>query len=159
MKDRVESYFHRVLQCSLQKPPEEMLEECLRICMELSGASGGSILGEEGPHLQFLFSNVPALIGVKVPWESIAGNTVRRSVVIYTFAPADKRHFSGIDAKTAQQTRYLLSIPIPSIHTSAVPGSERKSSGVLQLLFDDNVFPGGDTATPREFSLESSSCP
>jgi signal transduction histidine kinase len=155
VKDRAESYLHRVLQCSLQKPPEEMLEECLRICMELSGATGGSILGEEGSHLQFLFANVPALIGVKVPWESIAGNTVRRSVVIYTYAPADKRHFSGIDAKTAQQTRYLLSIPIPSIHTSTAAGSQPKSSGVLQLLFAGNVLPDADTTTPREFSLES----
>lgn len=152
--DRFEPLFQRVLQVSLQTTPEEMLNEYLRIGMELSGAVGGSILAEEGPMLQFLFSDVPSLIGVRVPWESIAGETARRCQVIYTYAPADKRHFAGIDEKIARRTRYLLSIPIVSIHMSTAAAAAVRSAGVLQLLFDDNILPDADvTQKPVEFSI------
>lgn len=154
--DRFETLFQRVLQFSLQKTPEEMLNEYLRICMELSGATGGSILGEEGPALQFLFSDVEKLIGIKVPWDSIAGHTARRSHVIYTYAPTDKRHFTGIDTKIAKQTRYLLSIPIVSIHQASAASQGLKSAGVLQLLFDDNILPSLDVSTQAsEFSIDA----
>lgn len=156
MNDKFESCLRRVLHGSLQKAPEEMLEDCLKICIELTGASGGSIFGEEGPYLQFLFSNVPSLIGMKVPWDSIAGNTARHNVVIYTYAPADKRHYDGVDAHVARQTRYLLSVPIPSIHSATAKNDQVRSAGVLQLLFDDNILPQFDvTSGAREFSLES----
>ena len=156
MKDKFEGYLKRVLQCSLVKPPEEMLGECLGICIDLSGATGGSILGEEGPHLQFLFSNVPELIGMNVPWNSIAGTTTDQSLVIYTFAPSDKRHFDGVDGKIQHQTRYLLSIPIPSVHSASANADRAKSVGALQLLFDENIFPEIDvSAGAQEFSLES----
>ena len=152
--DRFEALFQRVLQFSIQKTPEEMLNEYLRICMELSGATGGSILAEEGPMLQFLFSDVTSLIGMKVPWDSIAGTTARRSQVIYTFAPTDKRHFAGIDEKIAKQTRFLLSIPIVSIHMTTAEARNLKSAGVLQLLFDENILPDLDvTIKPSEFSI------
>jgi signal transduction histidine kinase len=156
VRERFETYFQRVLQGSLRKTPEEMLDDYLRICMELSGANGGSILAEEGPHLQFLFSDVESLIGMRVPWDSIAGTTVRRNYVIFTYAPTDKRHFTGVDAHTARQTRYLLSIPIPSIHVTATASDQAKSAGALQLLFDENLFPQVDVASgAQEFSLES----
>ena len=154
--ERFEALFQRVLQFSLQKTPEEMLNEYLRICMELSGAQGGSILAEEGPTLQFLFSNVEALIGVKIPWDSIAGSAARHSRVIYSYAPADKRHFDGIDAKVAKQTRYLLSLPIVSIHQSSAAARNLKSAGVLQLLFDENILPELDvSAQASEFSIDA----
>ncbi len=153
--DRFESLFQRVLQFSLHKTPEEMLTEYLRICRELSGASSGSILAEEGPDLRFLFSEVPSLIGMRVPWESIAGSTARRSHVIYTYAPSDKRHFKGVDDMVAKQTRYLLSIPICSIHMTSAASQHLKSSGVLQLLFDDNILPELDVSTQAsEISIE-----
>jgi len=152
--DRFESLFQRVLQFSLQKTPEEMLTEYLRICMELSGASSGSILAEEGPELRILFSEETSLIGMKVPWESIAGATARRSQVIYTYASADKRHFKGVDAKLAKQTRYLLSIPIVSIHMTSAAAQHMKSAGVLQLLFNENILPELDVAMKAtEFSI------
>ena len=141
MKENFEVYLKQVLQNSLVKPAEEMMEDCLRICIDLAGAQGGSILAEEGPFLKFVFSNVASLIGLNVPWDSIAGNTARHSTVIYTYAPTDKRHFDGIDGTIKHQTRYLLSIPIPSIHQAAEARSQVKSAGVLQLLFDDNLFP------------------
>ena len=104
MKKNFEVYLRQVLQNSLVKPAEEMMADCLRICIELAGAQGGSILAEEGPYLKFLFSNVEALIGRTVPWDSIAGNTANRSRVIYTYAPTDKRHFDGIDGEIKHQT-------------------------------------------------------
>ena len=61
--ENYQSHIQQVIQSSLEKAPEEMLEDCLRILIRISGASGGSILGEEGPHLQFLFANLAALIG------------------------------------------------------------------------------------------------
>lgn len=133
-----------------------MLQEYLTICMEISGATGGSILAEEGAQLQFLFSDKDSLIGIPVPWNSIAGETVRNSHVIYTYAPADKRHFSGVDSKTSLQTRYLLSIPITSIHSAQQTAEGTKSSGALQLLFDSNIVAGEDVSTqPLEFTLQS----
>lgn len=155
MKENFEVYLKQVLQNSLVKPAEEMMEDCLRICIELAGAQGGSILAEEGPFLKFIFSNVASLIGLNVPWDSIAGNTARHSTVIYTYAPTDKRHFDGIDGAIKHQTRYLLSIPIPSIHQAAEARSQVKSAGVLQLLFDENLFPERDvTRGAVEFSLD-----
>jgi signal transduction histidine kinase len=155
VKENFEVYLKQVLQNSLVKPAEEMMEDCLKICIELAGAQGGSILAEEGPFLKFVFSNVASLIGVTVPWDSIAGNTARESIVIYTYAPTDKRHFEGIDGTIKHQTRYLLSIPIPSIHQAAEARTRVKSAGVLQLLFDDNLFPERDvTQGAVEFSLD-----
>lgn len=155
MKDNFEVYLKQVLQNSLVKPPEEMMEDCLKICIDLASASGGSILAEEGPFLKFVFSNVPSLIGMNVPWDSIAGNTARESVVIFTYAPTDKRHFGGIDGTIKHQTRYLLSIPIPSIHQAAEARERVKSAGVLQLLFNENIFPDKDvTGGAVEFSLQ-----
>jgi len=155
VKENFELYLKKVLQNSLVKPAEEMMEDCLRICIELAGAQGGSILAEEGPFLKFIFSNVASLIGVNVPWDSIAGTTARESFVIYTYAPTDKRHFDGVDDAIKHQTRYLLSIPIPSIHQAAEARSRVKSAGVLQLLFDENLFPDKDVARGAvEFSLD-----
>ncbi|MBT3379847.1 MAG: HAMP domain-containing histidine kinase [Lentisphaerae bacterium] len=151
-----EGHIMQVIQSSLRKAPEAMLEECLDILIKISGASGGSILGEEGPHLKFLFSDVEALIGMNVPWESIAGATASSGVIIYTYAPSDKRHFDGIDGKIAHQTRYLLSIPVPSVHKGAEEGDNANSAGALQLLFDENIFPTFDvSAGPMEFALDT----
>ncbi|MCK5806162.1 MAG: hypothetical protein KAI66_25245, partial [Lentisphaeria bacterium] len=80
----LEEHLNRVVYCSMQKPPEEMLSECLDILIDISGASGGSILGEEGAGLSFLFSDVSSLIGMVVPWTSIAGTCVSQNVLIYT---------------------------------------------------------------------------
>ena len=150
-----ESHVRQVIQASLQKPPEEMLGDCLSILIEISGADGGSILGEEGPHLQFLFSNVPSLIGHKVPWDSIAGATTKNGVIIYTFAPKDKRHYDGVDREIARQTQYLLSIPVPSVHRATDEGGGVRSAGALQLLFDKDIFPEFDVSSgPKEFPFE-----
>jgi len=144
----------QVVQSSLQKAPEEMLEDCLDILIEISGASGGSILGEEGPHLQFLFSDVSSLIGLRVPWDSIAGATASQGSIIYTYAPTDKRHYDGIDAQIAHQTRYLLSIPIPSVHRSADSDDHARSAGALQLLFNRDILPAFDVSKgAKEFQL------
>ncbi len=145
----------QVIQSSLQKSPEAMLGDCLAILIELSGASGGSILGEEGPHLQFLYADLEPLIGEKVPWDSIAGATTRQGVIIYTYAPSDERHYDGIDEKIARTTRYLLSIPIPSVHRSSDAKDSGSSAGALQLLFDRDILPAFDvTAGPKEFGLD-----
>jgi len=147
-------HLREIVQCSLGSTPEKMLERALQACIDISGATGGSILGEEGPYLQFLFSDVPGVVGARVPFDSIAGATVRNGRIIYTYAPTDKRHFAGIDAQTNSATRYLLSIPIPSIHQSATDGSTHRNAGALQLLFDSNVLPGVQVeAGPEEFDL------
>lgn len=155
--ERFEEIFQRVLQGSLQLGPEAMLEEWLGICMELAGATGGSILTEEGSRLEFAFSNVESLIGVTVPWDSIAGNTVRNCTVIYTYAPSDRRHFDGVDRQIAGQTRYLLSIPIVSVHTPQQSGvAGMRSHSALQLLFAENILPDHDVSSQAvEFSLDS----
>ncbi len=154
--ERFEEIFQRILQGSLRLGPEDMLREWLGFCMELSGATGGSILTEEGSRLEFAFSNVESLIGGTVPWDSIAGNTVRHCKAIYTFAPADKRHFEGVDRQISGQTRYLLSIPIVSVHMPNEPGAGARSHGALQLLFDQNILPDQDvSAKAVEFTLDS----
>jgi signal transduction histidine kinase len=137
----MDQYLRDIIQLSLGSTPERMLEKVLQVCIEISGAQSGSILGEEGPSLHFLFSNTEELIGMRVPFDSIAGTTVRKGVVIYTYAPKDARHFEGIDQQIKKKTNYLLSIPIPSIHQSAVEAKQRRNAGALQLLFDHNVFP------------------
>jgi len=137
----MEKHLRRIVEVSLGSTPEDMLKASLETCIELTGATGGSILGEEGQHLQFLFADVPELIGVHVPFDSIAGVTVNEGKVIYTYAPADKRHFDGVDEKIRHKTKYLLSLPIRSIHKAACDARTARNSGVLQLLFDDNILP------------------
>jgi len=150
----MERYLRRIVELSLGSTPEELLKTLLETAIQLTGATGGSILGEEGVHLQFLFSDVAELIGVRVPFDSIAGVTVNESKVIYTYAPADKRHFVGVDTQIRRETKYLLSIPIQSIHRSTGEEHAVKNSGALQLLFDNNIFPEIDLEKgAREFLL------
>ncbi len=137
----MEQYLRRIVELSLGSTPEELLKASLETCIQLTDASGGSILGEEGVHLQFLFSDVPELIGVRVPFDSIAGVTVNESKVVYTYAPADKRHFHGVDIQIQHKTKYLLSIPIRSVYKSTDGERTVKNSGALQLLFENNKFP------------------
>jgi signal transduction histidine kinase len=152
----MEQYLRRIVELSLGSSPEEMLKASLETCIELTGASGGSILGEEGVHLQFLFSDVPELIGVHVPFDSIAGVTVNNSKVVYTYAPTDKRHFDGVDEKIQRKTKYLLSIPIQSIHRAAEADHAAKNAGALQLLFEKNLFPEINVESgAQEFTLTS----
>ena len=154
--ERYETHIRQVIQSSLQKAPEGMLEDCLQILIRVSGATGGSILGEDGAGLNFLFSDVESLIGMAVPWNSIAGSTVRENRIIYTYAPSDSRHYHGVDEEIAKQTRYLLSIPIPSVHRSSEGTETLRSAGALQLLFDENIFPRFDVSEkPKEFGLEA----
>jgi len=136
----MEEHLQRIVQISLGTSPENMLKTSLEICTELAGGESGSILGEEGPSLQFLFSDVESLIGMRVPFDSIAGVTVNHNMVVYTYAPSDKRHFDGVDKKIDNQTNYLLSIPIPSIHASSSNNKPAKNAGALQILFNNNVF-------------------
>jgi len=153
--DSFGSCLRRGLAASLHASPRDMLQQDLDVCMELTGASGSSILAEDGPSLRFLCSNVPELIGKPVPWESIAGATVRGNRVIYTFAPADKRHFKGIDNQTTGRTRYLLSVPIPCILDARSGRTAGRSIGALQLLFDEDVLTGAGKLTGSlEFSLD-----
>jgi len=148
----MEEYLRKIVQLGLGSAPEEMLKTSLEVCVEILGGSGGSILGEEGPYLQFLFSDVPELIGVRVPFNSIAGATVERNLVIYTHAPSDKRHFGGVDKQIKNVTKYLLSAPIPSVHQR--PGVMAKNAGALQVLFDTDAFPElGIGDQPLEFDL------
>ena len=152
----LETSLRRVVQASLHHAPEQMLGECLDILITTSGATGGSILGEDGSGLVFLYSDVPELIGVSVPWESIAGTTVSHNRLIYTYAPQDKRHFDGIDQKLARATRYLFSVPIPSVRNARLQaGAAARACGAVQLLLDDNIFPEMDVAQgAAEFELD-----
>lgn len=152
----LETSLRRVVQASLHQAPEQMMEECLNILIATSGATGGSILGEEGEGCVFLYSDVPDLIGVYVPWESIAGNTVSHNKLIYTYAPADKRHFDGIDEKLAKSTRYLFSVPIPSVRNARLQaGAAARACGAVQLLFNENIFPEFNVDKAAvEFDLE-----
>jgi signal transduction histidine kinase len=137
----MEQYLRSIVELSLGSTPEELLRASLETCIRLTGATGGSILGEEGVHLQFLFSDVTELIGVRVPFDSIAGVTVNESKVVYTYAPTDKRHFDGVDTQIQHKTKYLLSIPIQSIYRSTGEEHAIKNAGALQLLFENNIFP------------------
>jgi len=136
-----EKHLQKILQISLGTSPENMLRTSLEISVELAGGNSGSILGEEGPALQFLFSDVEELIGLTVPFDSIAGMTVNKNLVIYTYAPKDKRHFDGVDKQIQKKTNYLLSIPIPSVHVAGTENREVKNAGALQILFNENIFP------------------
>lgn len=150
----IEEHLQKTVQISLGTSPENMLRSSLDICTELAGGYSGSILGEEGPALQFLFSDVEELIGMQVPFDSIAGVTVNKNMVVYTYAPSDKRHFDGVDKQIAKQTKYLLSIPIPSVHSSGGNDKPAKNAGALQVLFNENIFPKLDVKIGAiEFSL------
>jgi signal transduction histidine kinase len=152
----MEQYLRRIIELSFGSTPEELLKASLETCIQLTGATGGSILGEEGVHLQFLFSDVTELIGVRVPFDSIAGVTVNENKVVYTYAPTDKRHFDGVDTQIQHKTKYLLSIPIQSIHRSTGGEHVAKNSGALQLLFENNIFPEINLERgAQEFSLTS----
>lgn len=152
----MEQYLRNIVELSLGSTPEELLKASLETCIQLTGATGGSILGEEGLHLQFLFSDVAELIGVRVPFDSIAGVTVNESKVVYTYAPTDKRHFDGVDTQIQHKTKYLLSIPIQSIHKSTGGDHAAKNAGALQLLFENNIFPEINVEQgAQEFSLTS----
>jgi signal transduction histidine kinase len=75
--------------------------------------------------------------------------------VVYTHAPADRRHFAGVDAKLRRQTQYLLSIAIPSVQQSRAGARAARNAGALQLLFGRDILPAlaaGDGR--REFTLE-----
>ncbi len=150
----IEEHLQKTVQICLGTSPENMLRTSLGICTELAGGVSGSILGEEGPALKFLFSDVEELIGLRVPFDSIAGVTVNKNMVVYTYAPSDKRHFDGVDKQIAKQTNYLLSIPIPSIHPSIDNGKSTRNAGALQVLFNKNVFPELDVQnSAHEFNL------
>ena len=150
----MEAHLQTLVQTSLASTPEDLLQTALDICVDLAGGDSGSILGEEGPYLQFLVSDVKELIGVRVPFDSIAGVTVTRNLVVYTHAPSDKRHFAGVDEQINRRTEYLLSVPIPSIHHSASGGTRAKNAGALQVLFRENIFPDLDVEKrPCEFQL------
>jgi signal transduction histidine kinase len=152
----MEDYLRNIVELSLGSTPEELLKASLETCIKLTGATGGSILGEEGVHLQFLFSDVAELIGVRVPFDSIAGVTVNESKVVYTYAPTDKRHFDGVDTQIQHKTKYLLSIPIQSILKSTGGDHVANNTGALQLLFEHNIFPEIDVEHgAQEFSLTS----
>ena len=152
----MEDYLRNIVELSLGSTPEELLKASLETCIKLTGATGGSILGEEGVHLQFLFSDVAELIGVRVPFDSIAGVTVNESKVVYTYAPTDKRHFDGVDTQIQHKTKYLLSIPIQSILKSTGGDHVANNTGALQLLFEHNIFPEIDVERgSQEFSLIS----
>jgi len=154
--ERIRDHLRRITQLSLGSAPEALLDASLQACIDISEASGGSILGEEGPSLHFLFSNVPDLIGVRVPFNSIAGVTVIEGRVVYTHAPTDRRHFAGVDEKLHRQTQYLLSIPIPSVQRSRDASRAARNAGALQLLFNRDVLPASEVGKGRrEFSLES----
>jgi signal transduction histidine kinase len=91
-----------------------------------------------------------------VPFDSIAGVTVNNSKVVYTYAPTDKRHFDGVDEKIQRKTKYLLSIPIQSIHRAAEADHAAKNAGALQLLFEKNIFPEINVESgAQEFTLTS----
>ena len=150
-----EEYLQKIIQISLGSSPENMLKTSLEICTELLGGEGGSILGEEGPALQFLFSSAEELIGLNVPFDSIAGITINKNIIVYTHAPSDKRHFDGIDKHLAKQTDYLLSIPIPSICPSSNNNKTAKNAGALQILFNKNIYPELDVENgAQEFDLK-----
>ncbi len=145
-----------ILRLSLGTSPEGMLRHILDSAIRISGASGGSILGEEGPSLRFLFSNREDLIGTAVPLDSIAGATVSKGAAVYTYAPEDRRHFNGVDQQTKLTTRYLLSVPVPSVHNRQHDTVQARYVGALQLLFDENVFPGFELGGgPKEFDIEA----
>ena len=76
----MEHHLRKIVELSLGSTPEDMLKASLDACIDLAGANGGSILAEEGPALQFLFSNVTELIGTRVPFDSLAGHTVGHQV-------------------------------------------------------------------------------
>jgi len=152
----MEDYLRNIVELSLGSTPEELLKASLETCIKLTGATGGSILGEEGVHLQFLFSDVAELIGIRVPFDSIAGVTVNESKVVYTYAPTNKRHFDGVDTQIQHKTKYLLSIPIQSILKSTGGDHVANNTGALQLLFEHNIFPEIDVERgAQEFSLTS----
>ena len=149
-----EEYLQKIIQISLGSSPENMLKTSLEICTELLNGEGGAILGEEGPALQFLFSSTEELIGVNVPFDSIAGITINENMIVYTHAPSDKRHFDGVDKQLAKQTDYLLSIPIPSIRPSSANNKTAKNAGALQILFNKNIYPEIDVKNgAQEFYL------
>jgi signal transduction histidine kinase len=61
-----------------------------------------------------------------------------------------------VDTQIQHKTKYLLSIPIQSIHRSTGGEHVAKNSGALQLLFENNIFPEINLERgAQEFSLTS----
>ncbi len=132
---RLEDNLRKVVRYSLQKPPEEMLAESLRILITLSGAQMGAILEEDGPSLRFLCTGVPELVGTAVPWDSVAGETFTRNLMIYAPARDELRHYGPAAESCTDQVKFLLSVPIPRVISARQKLASTGSAGVLQLLF------------------------
>ncbi|NOY82523.1 MAG: response regulator [Kiritimatiellaeota bacterium] len=143
---RLEDNLRKVVRYSLQKPPEEMLAESLRILIALSEAQMGAILEEDGPNLRFLCASVPDLIGAVVPWESVAGETFTRNVITYAPARDELRHYGPAGESHTNQVKCLLSVPIPRVISARRTQASAGSAGVLQLLFARNALAQFDLA-------------
>ncbi|MBT4823339.1 MAG: response regulator, partial [Lentisphaerae bacterium] len=139
---RLEDNLRQVVRFSLQKAPEEMLAASLDILIALTGAQVGAILEEDGPTLSFLCTSTPTITGSSVPWDSVAGETAEQGVIVYTHASTELTHYASVSEPGLDRTNFLLSVPIPRIVATKQNQAGNRSSGVLQLLFEDNAFPG-----------------
>lgn len=136
----LEDNLKQLVRVSLQRPPEEMLTESLRILMGIAGASVGMIVSEEGPSLSVLYASQRELIGQNISWESIAGRTAKESRIIYS---GNMKGFPDLDAVNQQEwqkSEYLLSVPVPSVISTQNPDAQQRASGAVQLLFEKNVL-------------------
>lgn len=152
---RLADNLRHVVRSSLQNPPEEMLAESLEILMKLTGAAMGAILEDDDIGLRVLCANPPDAVGARIPWESVAGETMAQKSIIYgSNATELTRHMPAAAGNTAD-CEYLLSVPIPCIISARRKQAPTRCAGVLLLTFRTNAFPSADlTAGTTRFGLD-----
>ncbi len=150
-------FVSQIIRASLEKSPDEMLGDFLRIVIELSEAGNGSIVGEYGPQLSVLYSTDHSTMNQTVSRESIAGRALHQGVILYTpLTPADTATEHQEDHAPGQNEQYLLTIPIPSVYHEDNSASSARFTNVLQLSFSNPIFnaPAPTSDSYREYTFE-----
>jgi signal transduction histidine kinase len=111
---------------------QDLLEEALRIALDVVDAENGSILLADPEHRRLVFyhsiGDKPVAPGTAVPWdEGIAGTVFKTGQPeIVPDAQRDERHFKKVDQATGATTHDMITIPLKQWEGAPV--------GVMQVM-------------------------
>ena len=112
---------------------DELVEEALRLALDVVGADAASVLLADPASKQLVFRHVigekaEQLKGTAIPWNQGIASAVFASgePQITANVARDRRHMTGVDARTGFRTRDMITLPLKQW--------EGKPIGVLQVL-------------------------